>query len=327
MRLTAIPPLVLVWAASAGAEPPAPPCHDARLDARSDEVVARSYVPSEARRVGEVRLIRRSDANVVQTLLYTKVLSRVVGEIRKKELANWPDGPGRADALRYVGALEAVRERVFRELSKREPKSDRRQKVWIEFLVAPRTALVAIGRFEMETRDGEVRVVEREPIVVLEPSREYVVRNMRLIAADSFRVEGEALRALLAPLEWLRSERPSEAPGSLRPPGFSKLASSATLAPCAPGRDRMAKVDFTPNLRRHLAVSAVEVPGGTLRSVLDRVFGTQEKLRGYVLDDQGALRKHVTVFVDGRRVADRTDLSDPVGDESSVYVLQALSGG
>ncbi len=89
----------------------------------------------------------------------------------------------------------------------------------------------------------------------------------------------------------------------------------------------MAKVEFTPNLRRHLAVSSVEVPGGTLRSGLDRVFESHERLRGYVLDDQGALRKHVTVFVDGRRVADRTDLSDPVGDDSRVYVLQALSGG
>ena len=89
----------------------------------------------------------------------------------------------------------------------------------------------------------------------------------------------------------------------------------------------MAKLEFTPNLRRHLAVSAVEVPGGTLRSVLQRVFATHERLRGYVLDDQGALRKHVTIFIDGRRVADRTDLSDPVGDASEVYVLQALSGG
>jgi sulfur-carrier protein len=90
---------------------------------------------------------------------------------------------------------------------------------------------------------------------------------------------------------------------------------------------RMAKVEFTPNLRRHLAIPTVEVPGGTLRSVLDSVFVTHERLRGYVLDDQGALRKHVTVFVDGRRVADRTNLSDPVGDASEVYVLQALSGG
>jgi len=89
----------------------------------------------------------------------------------------------------------------------------------------------------------------------------------------------------------------------------------------------MVKIEFTPNLRRHLAVSAVEAPAGTLRSVLDCVFATQERLRGYVLDDQGALRKHVSVFIDGRRVVDRTRLSDPVGDASVVYVMQALSGG
>ena len=108
---------------------------------------------------------------------------------------------------------------------------------------------------------------------------------------------------------------------------MSAAATGATLASSAPGRDRMPKVEFTPNLRRHLAVSSVEVPGGTRRSVLERVFATHERLRSYVLDDQGALRKHVSVFVDGRRVTDRTGLSDPVGDESSVYVLQALSGG
>ena len=89
----------------------------------------------------------------------------------------------------------------------------------------------------------------------------------------------------------------------------------------------MAKVQFTSNLRRHLEVSNVEVPGSTLRSVLDSVFETHRRLRGYILDDQGALRTHVTVFVDGRRVADPTGLSDPVGDASEVYVLQALSGG
>ncbi|MEE9608103.1 MAG: MoaD/ThiS family protein [Myxococcota bacterium] len=89
----------------------------------------------------------------------------------------------------------------------------------------------------------------------------------------------------------------------------------------------MAKVQFTANLRRHLPVPALEVPGGTVRSVLDAVFETHAQLRGYILDDQGSLRKHVSVFVDGRRIADRTHLSDPVGDASEVYVLQALSGG
>jgi hypothetical protein len=62
-------------------------------------------------------------------------------------------------------------------------------------------------------------------------------------------------------------------------------------------------------------------------SVLAQVFAAQPRARGYVLDEQGHLRKHVTVFVDGRRVRDREGLSDPVGEASEVYVLQALTGG
>lgn len=89
----------------------------------------------------------------------------------------------------------------------------------------------------------------------------------------------------------------------------------------------MAKIQFTPNLRRHLEVPTLEVAGGTVRSVLDAVFERNAQLRGYILDDQGALRKHVSVFVDGRRIADPNGLSDAVGEASEVYVLQALSGG
>ena len=89
----------------------------------------------------------------------------------------------------------------------------------------------------------------------------------------------------------------------------------------------MATVRFTANLRRHLEADPAEVPAGTLRSALEAVFARDERLRSYLLDDQGALRQHVTVFVDSRRVSDRLGLSDPVGPESEVYVMQALSGG
>lgn len=89
----------------------------------------------------------------------------------------------------------------------------------------------------------------------------------------------------------------------------------------------MARVAFTQNLRRHLDAPSVEVPGGTVRSALEAVFDRNAQLRGYILDDQGRLRKHVAIFVDTRRVTDRSHLSDPVGEASQVYVMQALSGG
>ena len=89
----------------------------------------------------------------------------------------------------------------------------------------------------------------------------------------------------------------------------------------------MARVVFTPNLKRHLSVPTKKVDGRTLGEVLDKVFTDNSRLRGYVFDDGGSLRKHVVVFVDGRQSGDRDDLSDPVKDDSEIYVMQALSGG
>lgn len=67
--------------------------------------------------------------------------------------------------------------------------------------------------------------------------------------------------------------------------------------------------------------------GETVRAVLDHVFDALPQVRRYVLDDQHALRRHMTIFVDGRQVQDRISLSDAVTPESEIYIMQALSGG
>ena len=89
----------------------------------------------------------------------------------------------------------------------------------------------------------------------------------------------------------------------------------------------MARVVFTTNLQRHVEAPPADVPGSSVREVLDAVFASNPLLRSYVLDDQGAVRKHMSVFVDGQQIRDRRSLSDAVGPDSEVYVLQALSGG
>lgn len=89
----------------------------------------------------------------------------------------------------------------------------------------------------------------------------------------------------------------------------------------------MAQVVFTPNLERHLQCPPRAVEASTVREALERVFEGREQLRGYVLDDQGALRHHVTVFVDGVQVQDRRHLTERVGASTEIYVMQALSGG
>lgn len=89
----------------------------------------------------------------------------------------------------------------------------------------------------------------------------------------------------------------------------------------------MARVVFTSHLLRHLSCPASDVPAGTLGDALQAVFAANPQVRDYVLDEQGELRKHVVVFIDGRRLRDRQRLSDPVGEASEIYVLQALTGG
>lgn len=89
----------------------------------------------------------------------------------------------------------------------------------------------------------------------------------------------------------------------------------------------MVKVAFTPNLARHVDVSVSDAPGATVREVLDAVFAGNPRLRGYVLDDQAGLRRHMSIFIDGRHLRDRTGLSDPVVPEARIFVAQALSGG
>jgi sulfur carrier protein ThiS len=69
------------------------------------------------------------------------------------------------------------------------------------------------------------------------------------------------------------------------------------------------------------------VAGSTVREVLDAVFASNQRARSYVLDEHGAVRKHMIVFVNGEMIHDREKLSDPVPDGAEVYVMQALSGG
>ena len=89
----------------------------------------------------------------------------------------------------------------------------------------------------------------------------------------------------------------------------------------------MPTVSFTTALQRFLAAPSMQVDGATAGEALAAVFESRPLLRGYVLDDQGALRRHVAVYINGWPVNDRIRLSDPVGADDEVYIFQALSGG
>ena len=89
----------------------------------------------------------------------------------------------------------------------------------------------------------------------------------------------------------------------------------------------MAKVHFTSNLRRHVDCPSVEVMAKNVHQALAQAFAKNERLKTYVLDDQGHLRKHMRILVDGQAIKDLEKFNDAVQPTSEVWVMQALSGG
>ena len=85
----------------------------------------------------------------------------------------------------------------------------------------------------------------------------------------------------------------------------------------------MAKVIFTSHLKSVAPDVAVDAPGGSVGAA---IFAAYPAVRGYVLDDQGRLRLHIAVFVDGVHVR-RDALDHPLRSDSELYIMQALSGG
>ena len=89
----------------------------------------------------------------------------------------------------------------------------------------------------------------------------------------------------------------------------------------------MAQLHFTQNLRRHTPCPSYTGDASTVAALLNDYFDKYAGVRSYVLDDQGQVRHHVKVLVDGVNLRDRAALSDALTPDSEVYVFQALSGG
>jgi hypothetical protein len=89
----------------------------------------------------------------------------------------------------------------------------------------------------------------------------------------------------------------------------------------------MATVHFTTRLGGLVPEKNSDIEGETVLDLLEQVFAQNAQARGYVIDEQGRLRKHVCIFLDGERLAGETALATEVGQQSEIYVMQALSGG
>jgi sulfur-carrier protein len=86
-------------------------------------------------------------------------------------------------------------------------------------------------------------------------------------------------------------------------------------------------VSFAPALQRHVSCPAQACGPGTLAEVLNQAFGAAPSMRGYVLDDQGNIRKHVAVFINGSLHTRRNELVLRLTGGDQVHVIQCLTGG
>ncbi|MDB5899499.1 MAG: molybdopterin synthase subunit MoaD [Ramlibacter sp.] len=89
----------------------------------------------------------------------------------------------------------------------------------------------------------------------------------------------------------------------------------------------MPSVTFAPALTRHVACPPQDVDAATVGGALDAAFRAAPALRGYVLDEQGAVRKHVAVFINGDMIARESAPARALARADRVMVIQALTGG
>jgi sulfur-carrier protein len=90
----------------------------------------------------------------------------------------------------------------------------------------------------------------------------------------------------------------------------------------------MPRVHFTPHLRRYFpGLRTAQVEADTVAQLVAALEREYQGLSAYLVDERGALRKHVVIYVDKVAVRDRERLSDPLANGCEVHVFQALSGG
>jgi molybdopterin converting factor small subunit len=78
-----------------------------------------------------------------------------------------------------------------------------------------------------------------------------------------------------------------------------------------------------PLSQRAGGASRLEVPGATVRDVLRALERAHPPIVGWILDEQGRIRRHVNVFLNGERASEAAG----VRDADLLQVLPSISGG
>lgn len=83
-----------------------------------------------------------------------------------------------------------------------------------------------------------------------------------------------------------------------------------------------------PRLLADVGDGRTEIPvdADTVAGAIEALFAALPHLRVHVIDETGGVRRHVSVFHDGRRL-DAARMAEPLADGAVVTILQAVSGG
>ncbi len=92
----------------------------------------------------------------------------------------------------------------------------------------------------------------------------------------------------------------------------------------------MPRVEMTQHLYRffpQLKDCTITVPAGSVAEALFVINEIAPGFTDYVLDEHGALRRHVNICINDNIVIDKIKLSDCIPKDGILYIFQSLSGG
>lgn len=166
--------------------------------AAQDQILARAVVPEPDAPQGEVQIVRRGNAQVVRTLLASRVLRRVVAVIDAKERRNWPESrDGALASTRYREELFRAAEVSWESFRKRPEPSEVRQFLAIEFQLDGKKGTITLALPVLDGDYGAMRVAGQQILNSWRAPVGYVQGNMLEIVKDSFRLDEAAAASLL----------------------------------------------------------------------------------------------------------------------------------
>ncbi len=200
--------LLFLSLVSAGAQPTA--ARPSPSASAVERLIAAEVVPHKKPH-GEVRLLLRDDAVVLQTILYSKILKRVISAIQRKENNFWPDSKaGHSDSQRYIDTLAQNFAEIWAGFKQRKESEERRQGMLIEFVLGEKTARIEIFAPALSGQPGSLKILERRSLKRLEVSRRYAIGALVEISRDSLGLSEQALLTRLEAVQpapdWLRTE-------------------------------------------------------------------------------------------------------------------------